>query len=509
MLFSFLFMKTPSDHLFKLIKTLTKSEKRAFRKKASSGKDAKKYLAIFNAMDGQDIYDEAAIKAKFKKESWIGRFNAAKEYLYKALLEELSVYNQTHDPLYQLSELIIRIRVLQNKGFYEQSGKLIKKAKDLANTLNDYLRMLEILNLQSSNHPGGVNPQLREEIRKEQKYIFDLLENESLYDELYKRSFEISMKSGYEGFNDDAARKYAELMEHQTLSSIDNARTFKARRQHINIHYFHCLGNGKFDEMHTWILEAKKLFDSNPILIKQHPVNFATTLLNLNQSHVKRKEFELGMEAITHLRTFYPKDKLKRHERLAYIIEYAGLHHEISSLNATGYFELSLEKVNELTSFYIKHKKEVSDAVIVRHHFLIAHTYFGVNDFNTCQKYLNKVINDSNRLPRNDIQKQIRLLLVMAYYEQGKLDLIEHSLRSAKRYFDKIGSKSELDKKIFKLFNFMLDSFSHPSKVKQVLSEIEELLNNKWFVPDFQIARNWILSKVSDSDYASIAKGNE
>lgn len=501
-------MKTPSDHLFRLIKTLTKGEKRAFRMKASSGKDAKKYLAIFNVIDGQDVYDEAAIKSKFKHERWVGRFSTAKEYLYKALLEELSVYNQTHDPQYQLSELIIRIRVLQNKGFYAHSGKLIEKAKVLANALSDYLRMLEILNLESANHPGGINPHQRKEIREEQRHIFELLENESLYDSLYKRSFEISLKSGYQGFNTNEAKEFNELMENKTLNNIENARTFKAKRQHINIHYFHCLGHGKFDGMHQWILEGKKLFESNPILIKQHPISFATTLLNLNQSHTKRKDFKLGMEAIQQLRTFYPKDKLKRHERLTYIIEYAGLHHEISSLITIGDFHKSLQEAAELKKFFEKHKKEVSDAIIVKHYFLLAQIYFGAKDYKSCQLCLEKIIKNSKNHSRNDIQKQSRLLLVMVYYEQEKYDLLDHALRSTRRYFSKIGATSELEQKIFKLFQFSLDSFADKVIVKQEMKNIDELLVNKWFAPNYEIVRNWVISKVNRVDYATIVKSD-
>lgn len=501
-------MKTPSDHLFRLIKTLTKGEKRAFRMKASHGKDAKKYLAIFNVIDGQEAYDEAAIKSKFKHEPWVSRFNAAKEYLYEALLEELSVYNQTHDPQYQLSEQLIRIRVLQNKGFYAHSGKLIEKAKVLANALNDFLRMLEILNLESANHPGGINPHLRKEIRQEQTRIFEFLENESLYDSLYKRSFEITVKSGYQGFNLTEANEFNELMENETLSNLANALTFKSKRQHINIHYFHCLGLGKFDEMHQWILEAKKLFESNPILIKQHPVSFATTLLNLNQSHTKRKEFKLSLEAIQQLRTFYPKDKLKRHERLTYIIEYAGLHHEISTLIAIGDFDTSLKKTDQLKMFFEKHKKEVSDAVIMRHYFLLGQIYFGAKEYKSCQFCLEKIIENSKNHSRKDIQKQSRLLLVMVYYEQEKFDLIDSALRSARRYFNKIGEPSALEQKMFKLFQFSLDLFADKASLTQEIDDIDELLVNGWFAPNYEIVRNWVVSKINREDYATVVKNS-
>lgn len=499
-------MKTPSDHLFKLIKTLTKGEKRAFRIKANYGKNAKKYLAIFNIMDSQEEYDEHAIKSKFSNENWIKRFNAAKEYLYKTLLEELSIYNQTHDPQFELSELLIRIRVLQSKGFYSEAYKLIEKAKILGNSLSNHLRMLEIINLESLNHPGGVNPNKSAEIRDYQRHIFKLLENESLYDALYKRSFVISTRSGYQGFNKEEAREYDELLTSDVLSNLDNAKTFKAKRQHINIHYFYSLGNGNYNEMHKWILEAKNLFESNPLCIKHQPVNYATTLLNLNNSYIKRRGLDEAKKAIQTLRTFYPNDKLKRHERLTYIIEYASLHHEIMLLVAFGEFNAGIEKVDNLNYFFKKHKVETSQAVFVRHYYLLAKNYFGVNDFKGCKSALDQIIENSKNQARKDIQKLARILLLMVYYEQNKMDLLEHTLRSSLRYFKKTGVLSQVEQKVFKLLQLSLDSFGDKGKARLELSSLEDLIEKNRFTTDFETLRQWVMSKLENTEFSTIVQ---
>ena len=59
----------PSDELFKLIKSLTKSEKRFFKLSSSLQSGEKNYLKLFDAIEKQLEYDEEDIKNTFKKEN--------------------------------------------------------------------------------------------------------------------------------------------------------------------------------------------------------------------------------------------------------------------------------------------------------------------------------------------------------------------------------------------------------------------------------------------------------
>lgn len=500
-------MKKPSDHLFKLIKTLTKSEKRAFRLNAISGKDAKKYIAIFDAIDAQSEYDEEAIKAKFKNEKWVKRFNAAKDYVYKALLANLSVYNQKHEPQYELSDFLIHIRVLQNKGFYERCGKLIEKAKKLATELDDHLKTLELLNLEGRNHPGGINPENGAEIRSEQVRILRLLDNEYQYNELYKSSYRFFSKSGDQGFDKSTAQGFQELIELPLLQNFERALTFKARRQFINIRYFHALGNRNAQEMHNWIVQAKELFDSNPKLIQQYAVNYATTLLNLHNSHLKRKSYEEAFEALNVLKTFYPKSQLKQHERLTYIIEYAGLHHEMVTHLVMGYFEQAANQIPDLNLLFKKHDQEISPAISVKHYSLLANIFFGKGDFKKSKHNTDLVLDFSSENIRPDLQKQARVLQLMAFYEMGKQDLLEYNVRSVQRLFQRNNSLNPLEKQVFKLLNLSLGYFSDPDKVKHEFQEMKTIREKEQFVPDYSEFEHWVESKILKKDYAEIIQG--
>ena len=76
-------MKT-SDHLFKLIKSLSKSEKGYFKKYANFHvrNDQNNYTRIFDAIDLQKEYDEKKIIRKFQRERFVNQFAVAQNYLY-------------------------------------------------------------------------------------------------------------------------------------------------------------------------------------------------------------------------------------------------------------------------------------------------------------------------------------------------------------------------------------------------------------------------------------------
>ena len=77
----------PSTELFDLVKSLTKSEKRFFKLSSSLQTGEKNYLKIFDAIDKQGAYDEAALKEYFSDETFVKHFPSEKNHLYKLILK--------------------------------------------------------------------------------------------------------------------------------------------------------------------------------------------------------------------------------------------------------------------------------------------------------------------------------------------------------------------------------------------------------------------------------------
>ncbi len=130
----------PATELFILIKNLTKTEKRYFKIYAARHSIAGKnnYMQLFEAIEKQSEYDEAALKTFFKKNRIGQQFAVVKQYLYQRLLESLHLfYTEASD-----EEIIKRechyVTILMSKGLRKAAKKKIRQVKKKANHLERY-----------------------------------------------------------------------------------------------------------------------------------------------------------------------------------------------------------------------------------------------------------------------------------------------------------------------------------------------------------------------------------
>ena len=99
----------PSQELFHLIKSLTKSEKRFFKLSSALQSGEKNYLKIFDVIDRQTEYDEQKVKDYFKSEIFIKHFPSEKNHLYKLILKSLRSYHADNSVSSQLKQEIKNI----------------------------------------------------------------------------------------------------------------------------------------------------------------------------------------------------------------------------------------------------------------------------------------------------------------------------------------------------------------------------------------------------------------
>ncbi|HCA43489.1 MAG TPA: hypothetical protein DEP28_09590, partial [Bacteroidetes bacterium] len=117
----------PTEDLFELINSLTKSEKRYFRIYSSllSGKRKQEmnYLKLFNEIEKQcktGIYDEKKIKEKFKGNNFIKQLTFTKNYLYNLILKSLFNFYSDNSPDFISALGVFKQRLLYKKGLYNQ-----------------------------------------------------------------------------------------------------------------------------------------------------------------------------------------------------------------------------------------------------------------------------------------------------------------------------------------------------------------------------------------------------
>jgi tetratricopeptide (TPR) repeat protein len=91
---------------------------------------------------------------------------------------------------------------------------------------------------------------------------------------------------------------------------------------------------------------------------------------------------------------------------------------------------------------FIEEKLTAYDLYLDRHRILVfyykfASLYFGAGNYSASIDYLNKVINLKGDL-RTDLRCYARLLHLIAHYELGNFEILEHLLKSVTRFMAKM-----------------------------------------------------------------------
>jgi hypothetical protein len=135
----------PSNELFVLIKSLTKSEKRFFKLSSSMQNGEKNYIKIFDYIDSQETYDEYLMKDHFKGETFVKHLPSEKNHLYKLILKSLRAFYSEQTVSSQLKEELKNIEILYNKALYKECAKFLKRAKRLAWEYEKFYYLIELI----------------------------------------------------------------------------------------------------------------------------------------------------------------------------------------------------------------------------------------------------------------------------------------------------------------------------------------------------------------------------
>jgi tetratricopeptide (TPR) repeat protein len=142
-------MPTQIKHqLFRLIKSLTKSEKRNFKlfaTRAGATPDSK-FIRLFDAIDKSKQPDDEPLINRIGITA--GKLSNLKRHLYQQVLTSLRLIYINKEIDIELREQIDFTRILYGKGHYLDALRLLERAKDIAVKHNQDILHLEILELQ-------------------------------------------------------------------------------------------------------------------------------------------------------------------------------------------------------------------------------------------------------------------------------------------------------------------------------------------------------------------------
>jgi tetratricopeptide (TPR) repeat protein len=216
--------------------------------------------------------------------------------------------------------------------------------------------------------------------------------------------------------------------------------------------------------------------------------------------HIERKEFRSAFKLIASLREYAEKDKQSSIDIQTRIFR-ASYMAELDIFDKLGEYEEGVKTVEEIEDKLISLESKFNKEHLIAFYLKFSVIYFGIGDFNKSLLWINKILNDNEKLLRQDLYAYARLINLVVHYELSNFDLIEYLIKSTQRFLNKKNRDFELEKVIIQYIR-KLSKVSSAEKQEEIYrafrSKIEELFedpNNRILLKYFDFL-SWVDSKI-------------
>lgn len=506
--------KVKSDHLFNLIKALSKGEKRFFKLYAArlNNSSDKKFIVLFDAIEKQKVYDEDKILEKNKQLNPV-QFSNLKAHLYYQLLKSTKLCNSSNLENIKITELLDYSRILYNKCLYKECVKMIDKAKAMAIENDRSVLLLEILELEKLVIPKTLesgNEQRVSLLIDTTNQVAASIKNINIFSNLSLRLNAYYVQTGF-----SRSKKDLEKVTHFFNSSLprydEKDLSFQEKMYLYNSFVGYYFFIQDFINGYKYATKWVALFEQQPEM-KRHKLELyikaLNSLLAVQNKLYKYKEFAETQKQLIALK----RDKtLVLTENINLNLFKAIYVHEINRHFMLGEFKQGTRVVSALESELNKFIPKLDKHSVLLLYYKIACLYLGSGNHKTAIKWLNKIYNEKEIELREDIYSFSRILLLVCHFELGNDYLVESTIRSTYRYFGKKGQLSQYQKYIL---NFLKDLFTDSSdqnlkmKFAVLKTQMLSLEKNKYEKRAFMYFDiiSWLESKIENRSVQEIVQ---
>ena len=428
-------MKTGSDSLYNLIRSLTRNEKGYVTKTLRrDGAQANVYYQLFSLLGRMKEYDEKKVKDYFDSHFHKVSLSRIKNYTYERLLEILGQYNLDNVAEFRLQEYLRHIRILFDKALYKECHQRIRQAEKHARKYGYHLQLVELkrweFELLIQNHDLrnnlGSGRAIIETLNESMEAFQEQLPYLSLHEELA-----IMMTSPRERFAKTASELAEKILDDPLLNKDESPRTVMSQYLDLRLrHLAHHL-NGSPIEALQHARRLNELFQEYSWFAERFPNYHLRFLSNYCNILMINQQWTDMQEALDTLKAIKPRTDHNRNWQMA-------LYHylRIRYLIVSDRLEEVLAVEDEAMAFF-----KNSNNLATKSYLLVTRYNFGIAAFRLGaykRAYLafDEVRDDDKRF-RTDLRYYSRLAQLLCLHLEGDTDHLEHRLRSLQYHWKK------------------------------------------------------------------------
>jgi hypothetical protein len=493
----------PSTELFKLVKSLTKSEKRFFKLSSSLQSGEKNYLKIFDYIERQSSYDENALKEEFENQTFIKHLPSEKNHLYKLILKSLRSYYSEQSISSSLKQEIKNVEILYNKALYKECEKFVGRAKQTAKRYEKFYYWFELIGwekklLESAYESGEFSTDL-DKLVEEEEMVIAKLRNLAEYTVIYSK-INLIFRSGGFTRNERERQVVEDIADYHLIKGKNTAVSTKAASICYYIKGLCAATNRNYRDSFQFFNRTQEILDNNPYIKLDTGQRYVNTLFHLLRCHIDNKDFNEAQELILMIRSLHGKKGFNSIDISVRIFSNT-YNQELLLLHAMGEFDKSVELITEIEKQQALYEGKISKEMEVLLTYNKAYSYFGTGDYKKALQYINEVLNDNEQNLRQDIYSFSRLFNIVIHYELENYDFLEYVVKSTNRYLSKQERDYQVENVCIKSIRKLAKTAETVNRIEifeKMQSEISELLNdhNERVVLEYFDISSWVRSKI-------------
>lgn len=411
------------DDLFKLVKAMSKSEKRYFSLDAQkSGKKGSRYLDVFRFLSDMDEFDDERLKKKFPK-----NLSSDKSYLYDAILRSMRDYRSTKSKAAQIKEKIQDSRYLFERGLYKQCDSRLQEANDIAKELGDELMILEVARERLLTIKGNRDKHFAERVEElliDGGNALKNVNNFFKYSDAYYETIVKVTKNFYLPTEERAQISLPDFFEKEK----DILKSPQTERRYLQSQALYYQLRGDSKNVLKYFGKTAEWWDRNIAFKEEEYFRYITDVCNMIYAFIANEKFDEAEKYIEFLKKDEPSH---RHEKRIWL-ESLYLYQLMLLLNQKDY-----KKANELLG-------EIDNGIVkygLTNNYILSCNigilYFLIGDYVKCRDWLEDIINAPKTGLRTDVQVLVRILNLVSLYEGDEVEKLENAIRSVSRFFKK------------------------------------------------------------------------
>lgn len=497
--------KTPSLKLFRLVKSLSPTERRYFKVSVNpTGDRSNKYTLLFDAIYHQEEFDDAALQEVVYPGERIEsrKFSELKAYLYDTILHALQSYDEKSSIEYRIKRYLLDIKVLFKRSLYTECSLRIQKAKKFCIEYDEFGHLLELLRWEKELAYARTEIDFLDanldRISRQEKEALHQLDLQTTYRNLFLEMLVELRKDVSRG--PEQLKRLKQLTNHSYIQSPPEKMGFWAKIYQLRFLSLYQYSVSDFKNFYESSKELVQTFENRKDFLKEDVSEYISAINN----HViscgnleKLDEVRLNLEKLKSIKPLTGDDQLKIHRQ--YFMNIFRLCIE------TGDFERGLKELES-------HQKEIQKfekAAFEKGNFYFQYftIYFANGAFDLALEYLNQWLNMPKNVERQDLQALARVLNLLIHFEMRNYVLLQSLIRSTKRYLTREKRIYRFETDIMEYLN-QIDEVTGKKKQKQLLEKLLAQLNTLEKSPEeanmmrYFNFKAWVKSKIEQISFS-------